>query len=140
METAPAPLTQALRPCLTWSTIPIYPLFLVSSSLFPIDNMFYLTSCLFSLCRYIAGNGLNIPLTNFYSEEYSLLKWADQVNGQGDGAPLVYSVSYGNDERQQVSTDYMFQVNTAFMAAATRGFTVLFASGDQGILQITLPT
>jgi tripeptidyl-peptidase-1 len=47
--------------------------------------------------------------------------------------PLVHSVSYGNDEVQQTSTEYMYTVNDQFMAAATRGLSVLFASGDQGV-------
>jgi len=48
-------------------------------------------------------------------------------------ASWVHSVSYGNDEIQQTSTDYMFQVNDQFQIAATRGLTIVFASGDQGV-------
>jgi len=83
--------------------------------------------------EYISGNGLGIPLSNFYYQDYSLLAFATQVNAQTGVAPLVYSVSYGNDEVQQTSTDYMYQCNTAFMGSATLGFSVLFASGDQGV-------
>lgn len=79
-------------------------------------------------------NGLGIPLYNFYYNEYSLLNWVTQVNSQTITNPAsVYSVSYGNDEVQQTSTDYMFQCNTAFMASGALGYSVLFASGDQGV-------
>ena len=45
--------------------------------------------------------------------------------------PLIHSVSYGNDEKQQTSTAYMNSVNVQFQKAGTRGLSVLFASGDQ---------
>jgi len=48
-------------------------------------------------------------------------------------APLVHSVSYGNDEIQQSSKKYMETCNTAFMKAGARGLSILFASGDQGV-------
>lgn len=84
--------------------------------------------------EYISGNGLGIPLYNYYYVDYSLIKWITQVNAQtARGVPSVYSVSYGNDEVQQTSKDYMFQCNTQFMAAAAKGYSVLFASGDQGV-------
>lgn len=83
--------------------------------------------------EYIGGNGLKIPLSNYYSYQYSLLDFATSINAQTKDAPLVYSVSYGNDEKQQVSTDFMDQVNTAFMGSGAMGFSVLFASGDQGV-------
>jgi tripeptidyl-peptidase-1 len=83
--------------------------------------------------EYISGNGLGIPLSNYYYDKYSLLNWITQVNGQTGAAPLVYSVSYGNDERQQTSKEYMYQCNTAFMASGALGFSILFASGDQGV-------
>merc|ERR1719214_243804 len=50
-----------------------------------------------------------------------------------DTPPQVMSVSYGNDEGQQSSTQYMYTCNTAFMKAAARGVSILFASGDQGV-------
>jgi tripeptidyl-peptidase-1 len=46
---------------------------------------------------------------------------------------LVHSVSYGNDEVQQTSVDYMNSVNEQFMAVGLRGLSILFASGDQGV-------
>lgn len=47
--------------------------------------------------------------------------------------PLVNSVSYGNDEKQQTSVAYMYSCNAQFMKAGVRGISVLFASGDQGV-------
>ena len=48
-------------------------------------------------------------------------------------SPLVHSVSYGNDEVQQTSTDYMYSVNEQLALIAGQGISVLFASGDQGV-------
>merc|ERR1712048_594124 len=63
---------------------------------------------------------------------YSLLDWANQITNL-EHAPLVHSVSYGNDEIQQSSTQYMEQCNIAFMKAGVKGLSILFASGDQGV-------
>jgi len=46
----------------------------------------------------------------------------------------VHSVSYGNDEAQQSSADYMREANAAFQKLGAMGLSVLFASGDQGVL------
>jgi tripeptidyl-peptidase-1 len=82
--------------------------------------------------EYIKGVAPEVPLTVIYQDQYSLLDWANNLGGMSD-PPLVASVSYGNDERQQTSTEYMFTSNTAFMKAGARGISVLFASGDQGV-------
>eukprot|EP00729_Bicosta_minor_P007337 gene7337-11405_t len=75
-----------------------------------------------------------IPLTNYYNKEYSILSWAEQLgNLTDDDLPLVHSVSYGNDEKQQTSTAYMLAVNVAIQKLGVRGRTVLFASGDGGV-------
>ena len=58
--------------------------------------------------------------------------WAYQISADTD-PQLVHSVSYGNDEAQQISTDYMFSVNVQLMKAGCRGLSILFASGDQGV-------
>lgn len=56
------------------------------------------------------------------------------ILGLPDGtAPLVHSVSYGNDESQQTSDEYIQEVNVALQKLGTRGFTVFFASGDGGV-------
>jgi len=73
-----------------------------------------------------------IPITDYYDDTYSLLDWAQQVNADKT-APWVHSVSYGNDEVQQTSKAYMESCNDQFMAVTSRGITILFASGDQGV-------
>lgn len=82
--------------------------------------------------EYIKSVAPQVPLTVIYSGTYSLLSWANQINSMSD-APLVHSVSYGNDEVQQSSTQYMMTCNTAFMKAGAKGISILFASGDQGV-------
>lgn len=82
--------------------------------------------------EYIKSVSPEIPLTVEYSAEYSLLNWANSINSNSSSA-LVHSVSYGNDEAQQTSTQYMETCNTAFMKAGTMGRSILFASGDQGV-------
>lgn len=82
--------------------------------------------------EYINAVASPIPLTVYYSSTYSLLDWATKLNDD-DNAELVHSVSYGNDEAQQTSEDYMQSCNTEFMKAGTRGLSLFFASGDQGV-------
>lgn len=82
--------------------------------------------------EYIKSVSPEIPLTVEYSSEYSLLNWANSINSNSSSA-LVHSVSYGNDEAQQTSSEYMETCNTAFMKAGTMGRSILFASGDQGV-------
>jgi tripeptidyl-peptidase-1 len=82
--------------------------------------------------EYIKSVAPDVPLTVVYSNEYSLLNWANQITSLSD-SPLVHSVSYGNDEVQQTSTQYMYTCNTAFMKAGARGLSILCASGDQGV-------
>merc|ERR1711970_312463 len=82
--------------------------------------------------EYIKSVAPEIPLTVVYNAEYSLLDWANQITNL-ENSPLVHSVSYGNDEVQQSSTQYMYTCNTAFMKAGVRGLSILFASGDQGV-------
>merc|ERR1712217_921741 len=82
--------------------------------------------------EYIKAVAPEVPLTVIYNNEYSLLNWANQINSMSD-APLVHSVSYGNDEIQQSGRQYMLTCNTAFMKAGAKGISILFASGDQGV-------
>merc|ERR1719171_1761697 len=82
--------------------------------------------------EYIKAVAPEVPLTVIYNSDYSLLSWANQIGSLSD-PPLIQSVSYGNDEGQQSSVEYMYTCNTAFMKAATRGVSILFASGDQGV-------
>jgi len=82
--------------------------------------------------EYIKGVAPEIPLTVVYDDNYSLLSWVNQISSLKD-SPLVHSVSYGNDEKQQSGAEYIYTCNTAFMKAGTRGLSILFASGDQGV-------
>lgn len=82
--------------------------------------------------EYIKGVSPGIPLTVIYASQYSLLNWATQLQAMAN-PPLVNSVSYGNDEKQQTSTAYMLSCNVQFMKAGTKGLSILFASGDQGV-------
>jgi len=83
--------------------------------------------------EYISGYGGGIPLADYFYAQYSVLNFANQVGGQKGAGSLVYSVSYGNDEVQQTSTQYMYDCNTAFMTCANYGYSIMFASGDQGV-------
>lgn len=82
--------------------------------------------------EYIEAVANPIPLTVVFSISFSLLDWVDTVVGL-DNPPLVHSVSYGNDEVQQTSVEYMNSVNEQFMIAGSLGLSILFASGDQGV-------
>lgn len=98
------------------------------------------TGCVESLLdiEYIGAIIAPIPLTTLYSGTYSLLNWADQIQTLNPFI-WVHSVSYGNDEIQQTSNDYMYQSNTQFMQAGVLGISILFASGDQGVWGRTGP-
>jgi tripeptidyl-peptidase-1 len=90
--------------------------------------------------EYIRAVTGSIPLTDVFSVTYSLLSWAKTLEDMKDGViPLVNSVSYGNDEVQQTSTQYMYSCNTEFQKLAVRGISILFASGDQGVWGRTGP-
>jgi tripeptidyl-peptidase-1 len=82
--------------------------------------------------EYIKSVSPEIPLTVVYSAEYSLLNWANSINSNASSS-FVHSVSYGNDEKQQTSVQYMYSCNTAFQKAGVQGRSILFASGDQGV-------
>lgn len=82
--------------------------------------------------EYIEAVSNPIPLTVIYIAQYSLLNWINEVLSLSN-PPLVHSVSYGDDEVQQVSLEYMESVNDQFLAAGLMGLSILFASGDQGV-------
>lgn len=79
--------------------------------------------------EYIAAITDPIPLTVVYSSSYSLLNYVDTLINLGAAAPYINSVSYGNDEVQQTSTEYMETCNTQFQLAGNMGLSILFASG-----------
>merc|ERR1711971_1293345 len=85
-----------------------------------------------SLIEFMGSIAPEVPLTVINNQQYSLLDWANQITSL-DNSPLVHSVSYGNDEVQQSSDQYMYTCNTAFMKAGAQGISILFASGDQGV-------
>jgi len=93
-----------------------------------------LSRCVESLLdiEYIGAVAQPIPLTVYYYSSYSLVQWIEDVSNNNN-APLVQSVSYGNDEAQQTSNDYMYTCNNYFMTVGARGISILFASGDQGV-------
>ncbi len=78
--------------------------------------------------EYIGAVANPIPLTVWYSGTYSLLDWVNSIM-ELTTPPLVNSVSYGNDEVQQTSAEYMDSCNDQFMAAGSMGLSLLFASG-----------
>jgi len=82
--------------------------------------------------EYIKSVAPQVPLTVVYNSQYSLLNWCTQITGL-DNSPPIHSVSYGNDEAQQTSTEFMYTANTAFQKAGVKGISILFASGDQGV-------
>jgi len=82
--------------------------------------------------EYMKAVAPEVPLTVVYSKKFSLLDWTTMITNL-ENSPLIHSVSYGNDERQQSSDAYMFSSNTAFMKAGAQGLSILFASGDQGV-------
>ena len=71
--------------------------------------------------EYIKAVAPAVPLTVVYNSQYSLLSWANQISSL-ENPPLVHSVSYGNDEKQQASSAYIVSCNTAFMKAGARPF------------------
>lgn len=98
------------------------------------QNLLTADICLESLLdvEYIKAIGGDIPLTVLSDTDYSLLRWAMRVADMNNPPP-VHSVSYGNDENQQDSEEYMDSVNDQFMLLGLRGISILFASGDMGV-------
>lgn len=82
--------------------------------------------------EYIGAITAPIPLSVVYSQTYSLFDYVDTLLDM-DSPPLVNSVSYGNDEVQQTSAEYMEACNDQFMKAGSMGLSILFASGDMGV-------
>eukprot|EP00163_Fabomonas_tropica_P015711 TRINITY_DN28541_c0_g1_i1.p1 TRINITY_DN28541_c0_g1~~TRINITY_DN28541_c0_g1_i1.p1 ORF type:complete len:563 (+),score=202.08 TRINITY_DN28541_c0_g1_i1:121-1809(+) len=81
--------------------------------------------------QYIMGVAPGIPTTFWSLEAFSLYDWITAV-ANATNPPLVHSVSYGNDEAQN-DPSYMKRTNVEFQKIGTRGISVLFASGDQGV-------
>jgi len=87
--------------------------------------------------QYIMSIGANVP-TTFWSvadptnpnEDY-FLDWMLQVD-QDPKAPIVSSISYGEDEKD-LTSEYANRISVEFMKQGLRGISVLFASGDSGV-------
>ena len=69
--------------------------------------------------------------TFFYIYE-TFLGWLTAVGDQVN-PPMVQSVSYGGYEAF-VDSDYLERCDQEFMTAGLRGVTIIFASGDQGVI------
>lgn len=82
--------------------------------------------------EYIGAITHPIPLSVVYSGTYSLFDYVNTIMEMPE-PPLVNSVSYGNDEVQQTSAEYMESCNDQFMKAGSMGLSILFASGDMGV-------
>jgi len=90
----------------------------------------------------IKAVGGGVPLTAIFAMQYSIELWAQSLNDMADGhLPLVHSVSYGDDEVQQMldapagvsGVEYMDAIDLEFVKLGLRGVTILVASGDQGV-------
>eukprot|EP00026_Physarum_polycephalum_P002529 Phypoly_transcript_02536.p1 GENE.Phypoly_transcript_02536~~Phypoly_transcript_02536.p1 ORF type:complete len:559 (+),score=75.66 Phypoly_transcript_02536:150-1826(+) len=85
--------------------------------------------------QYIMSVGANIS-TEFWSDDNlhenqePFLEWILKV-GNDTTPPLVFSVSYGDDE-DSVTYDYASRCNVEFQKQGLRGISLLFASGDDG--------
>jgi tripeptidyl-peptidase-1 len=82
--------------------------------------------------EYIKAIADDIPLTDIFNSKFSLLAWAKQV-ADLPSPPLIQSVSYGNDEKQQTSAAFMQESNVQFQKTGLRGISIMFATGDQGV-------
>jgi hypothetical protein len=70
--------------------------------------------------EYIEAVAAPIPLTVINSVSFSLFDWAEKLNND-DAPALVQSVSYGNDEVQQTSDEYMYDCNTQVSSVVVIG-------------------
>lgn len=85
--------------------------------------------------EYIMSTGANISTWVFnnqgrHESQEPFLQWMVLLSNMSD-LPWVHTISYGDDE-DSLSTAYMMRINTEFMKAGVRGFSLLFASGDSG--------
>ncbi|KAM6973245.1 tripeptidyl-peptidase 1 [Aplochiton taeniatus] len=85
--------------------------------------------------EYIMSTGANISTWVFtnpgrHETQEPFLQWMILLSNMTD-LPWVHTISYGDDE-DSLSAAYMIRINTEFMKAGVRGFSMLFASGDSG--------
>jgi tripeptidyl-peptidase I len=88
--------------------------------------------------QYIMGVGVNVPTwfvyvpgTNRHNQEEPFLEWILLMLSIHN-APLVNSISYGEDERSY-SGAYLTRVAQEFQKWGTLGHSLLFSSGDYGV-------
>uniref|UniRef100_A0A8C5PCJ0 Tripeptidyl-peptidase 1 n=1 Tax=Leptobrachium leishanense TaxID=445787 RepID=A0A8C5PCJ0_9ANUR len=85
--------------------------------------------------EYIMSTGANISTWVFsnpgrHESQEPFLDWLLLMSNMS-AIPWVHTISYGDDE-DSLSAAYMQRINVEFMKAASRGFSILFASGDDG--------
>jgi len=74
-------------------------------------------------------------LGDLHEGQEPFLEWLTDISNSPD-APLVHSVSYA-DEEMTLTLEYMNRINVELQKAGVRGLTMLFASGDDGVLGYT---
>jgi len=67
----------------------------------------------------------------YYSQDSDFFNFANDIANRTD-APLVLSVSYGEDENA-IDNGTLQTTNIEFLKLGLQGFTVFIASGDSGI-------
>ncbi|NP_001084555.1 tripeptidyl peptidase I L homeolog precursor [Xenopus laevis] len=85
--------------------------------------------------EYIMSTGANISTWVFsnpgrHESQEPFLQWMILLSNMSS-VPWVHTISYGDDE-DSLSVAFMQRINVEFMKAASRGLTILFASGDDG--------
>ena len=85
--------------------------------------------------EYIMSTGNKIPTTfwatgGLHEQQEPFLEWLQAVE-ETDQPPLIFSVSYGDDE-SSLDPAYMRSVDAELAKLGLAGITVLFASGDSG--------
>ncbi|XP_053312745.1 tripeptidyl-peptidase 1 [Spea bombifrons] len=85
--------------------------------------------------EYIMSTGANISTWVFsnpgrHESQEPFLQWMILLSNMSS-VPWVHTISYGDDE-DTLSVAFMQRINVEFLKAASRGLTILFASGDDG--------
>jgi subtilase family serine protease len=85
----------------------------------------------------IAPNARTVfwSLGDLHEGQEPFLEWLTDISNTPN-APLVHSISYA-DEETTLSLDYMNRINVELQKAGVRGLSMLFASGDDGVLGYT---
>jgi tripeptidyl-peptidase-1 len=82
--------------------------------------------------EYMKAIAPEIDLTVWYSTEYNILTFVTAVDDMDTSTvPLVWSISYGDDENDQTGVAYMKQCDVIFQKLGVKGISLFGASGDQ---------